>query len=261
MTWYLKDDKTEGVITAKKHLKSKGHKDIEIKPLPKNAIIFCLSKWDKILQEEFGAELYLEKLKQFLGSTPVYKIPNVDDWCFLHGGPGAPLCADAVESIHALGVENIVLVGMVGGFGVDTQIGEVVVPNKILSTEGTSIHYVGRKKWAHNVQNKKLCQYLCKCGFAVSNKPTVSCDAVYRQTFAKESAWRDLGCVGVDCEGSAVLNVAKFLGIKAECIFVVSDKHPQTAKEQRDWHWGIDYDGRKKFISSLVKFYAIDKNN
>ena len=256
MTWYIKNDKTEGVITAKKHLESKGHKDIEVKRLPKNIIIFCMSKWDKILQEEFEAELYLEKLKQFLGSTPVYKIPNIDDWCFVHGGPGAPLCADAVETVHALGAERIVLIGMVGGFGLDCKPGDVVVPNKILSREGTSIHYTGRKNWAVNPQDEKLCDYLHKCGFNVSNQPTVSCDAVYRQTFAKENKWRKMGCIGVDCEGSAVLNVAKFLGIMAECIFVVSDKHPENENAVKDWQWGIDYEDRKKFISSLVEFYA-----
>ena len=133
--------------------------------------------------------------------------------------------------------------------------------NKILSREGTSIHYVGRKNWAINPKDDKLCDYLGECGFKVSNQPTVSCDAVYRQTFAKENKWRKMGCVGVDCEGSAVLNVAKFLGVKAECIFVVSDKHPQSANEVKDWQWGIDYEDRKKFISSIVKCYIFAKNN
>ena len=129
----------------------------------------------------------------------------------------------------------------------------------IFSREGTSIHYVGRKNWAKNSQSKKLCAYLSDCGFSVCDKPTVSCDAVYRQTFAKESAWRKMGCVGVDCEGSAVVNVAKFLGAKVECVFVVSDKHPQSPDEPKDWHWGIDYEGRKKFISSLINFYVFNK--
>lgn len=259
MTWYIKKDKTPGVITAKNHVQSSSHKNFEIKPLPQNAMIFCMGKWEEILKESFGAKVYLEKLKQFLGFTPVYKIPSNDDWCFVHGGPGAPVCADAVETLHALGVNNIVLVGMVGGFGINTEIGDVVIPGKILSREGTSLHYVGRKNWAKNIVDCGLCEYLDKAGFKVLTDPTVSTDAVYRQTFKKENCWRKKGCIGVDCEGSAFLNVAKFLNLQAQCVFVVSDKHPQNETVTKSWQWGIDYNGRKKFISKIVKYFISKK--
>ena len=259
MAWFIKNDKTSGVITAKNHVNSSNHKNFEIKPLPKNAIIFCMGKWDEILKETFGAELYLEKLKQFLGSTPVYKIPGASDWCFVHGGPGAPVCADAVETLHALGVSNVVLVGMVGGFGLNCEIGDLVVPNKILSREGTSLHYQGRRNWAINNFDCGLYDYLTNSGFKVLTNPTVSTDAVYRQTFKKEKCWRKKGCIGVDCEASAFLNVAKFLKIKAQCIFVVSDKHPESEDASRNWQWGIDYEGRKKFISEIVKYFTLKK--
>ncbi len=85
MNWYFKDDQTSGVITAKSHLHSK-HKNYDVKPLTKNAMIFCLNKWDRILKDNYNANVYMENLKRFLATTPVYKIKDNDDWCFLHGG-------------------------------------------------------------------------------------------------------------------------------------------------------------------------------
>ena len=260
MTWFIKNDKTSGVITAKNHIESKSHKDFEVKQLPENAIVFCMGKWNQVLSEAFDAKLYLEKLKRFLGFTEVYKIADKEDWCFLHGGPGSPVCADTLETIHELGVKRAILVGMVGGFGLDCEIGDVVVPYKILSREGTSIHYCGKKNWAVcNTNIDELCGYLTQRGFRVFKKPTVSCDAVFRQTYAKERVWRKMGCVGIDCEGSAFLNVGKFLGMQVECVFLVSDKHPADETIVKNWEWGVDYNLRKKFISAVVDHFVYCK--
>ncbi len=166
------------------------------------------------------------------------------------------MIADTIETIHELGVENIVLVGMVGGFGYDINVRDVVIPSKILSEEGTSIHYVGNKKFAViEKKDQKLNKYLSSKGHRVINNPTISTDAVYRQTFFKENYWRSLGCVGVDCEGSACVNVCKVLGIKCQCIFIVSDKHPFEGVDNNEWSWGLSYEDREKFISSLIDYY------
>lgn len=49
---------------------------------------------------------------------------------FLDGGRGAPQAADTVETLAALGVENIIAVGMCGAFDKKTRIGEIIVPQK-----------------------------------------------------------------------------------------------------------------------------------
>ncbi|MBR3874010.1 MAG: hypothetical protein IKJ26_07540 [Clostridia bacterium] len=50
--------------------------------------------------------------------------------------------------------------------------------------------------------------------------------AVYRQTFSKEQLWREKGAVCVDMETSAVFSVAKYLGVKAIALLMVSDLAP-----------------------------------
>ena len=92
--------------------------------------------------------------------------------------------------------------------------------------------------------------------FDVVSAPTVTTDAVYRQTFAKEELWRKKGCVGVDCEASALVNICNFYNMKSRCIFVVSDKHPLNENEKRDWAWGVSYEERKKLITSVVDYYT-----
>lgn len=259
MKWYSKEDKTPGVISAHEHIYS-GHKAYDGKKLPKNAIVFCLSKWDRVIMEEFDSYLHMEKLVRFFGNSPVYCINGVDDWCFLHGGVGGPQIADTIESIRELGVENVILVGMVGGFGENTNIKDVVIPNKILSEEGTSIHYVGYKKFA-KVESKDigLAETLRKNGFNVTYDSTVTTDAVFRQTFYKEEYWRSNKCVGVDMEGSAFVNVATYLGMSCRCVYIVSDKHPLYENQEKNWKWGMTYNDRKNFISTIIKYYINKK--
>lgn len=257
MDWFLENDKSEGVITAKKHLNSSHKADFDTKLLPQNAVVFCLSKWERILEEEYGSYVYIEKLKRFLGSTQVLKIQGVEDWCFLHGGAASPQIADTIETIHELGVKNVVLIGMVGGFGENVSIGTIVVPNKILSEEGTSIHYIGYHEFARlKDEDTKLLDVLRQEGFDVVNDATVTTDAVYRQTFEKEVLWRGKGCVGVDCEASALVNICNYYNMSSRCIFVVSDKHPIQGQMQKDWKWGITYEQRKKLVTTIVNYYV-----
>ena len=221
-------------------------------------MIFCFGRWNHILLEEFNAYVYIERLKRFLGSTQVYKIKDIEDWCFLHGGAGSPQIADTIETIHELGVKNVVLVGMVGGFGKDIQIGDIIIPNKILSEEGTSIHYIGQKEFAEiNNQDEGLINYLKKKKFEVHEGATVTTDAIYRQTFLKEEMWRKKGCLGVDCEGSALVNVGNFYNMKSTCVYIVSDKHPMKENSKAVWSWGLTYEDRKDFAKNVIEYYIL----
>ncbi len=257
MKWFFKEDETEGVITGQEHIRS-AHKPVEKFDLPKNAMIFCLGKWDAVLQEIYKTNLILEKLPRFCGTSPVFQIEGVKDWCFLHGGVGAPVIADTVETLRAFGVEKLVLVGLAGGFGEGTQIGDIILPKKILSEEGTSLHY-GFKNWTsvHSADAKALQKCLMK-KYNVSDAATVTTDAVYRQTFFKEDLWRKLGCVGVDMEASAFVNLCKYYGLDYTVVLRVSDKHPMSEKEKK-WEFGAKMDYRREFLSSIIDFYIKKK--
>lgn len=253
MKWFFEEDKTEGVITGEEHIRS-SHKPVDKYELPKNAMIFCLGKWDIVLQELYKTKMIMERLPRFCGTSPVFQIEGVEDWCFLYGGVGAPVIADTIETLRAFGVEKMVLVGLAGGFGDGISIGDIVLPEKIWSEEGTSIHY-GFEGWTDvksaDAEGLRMC--LSK-KYNVLNSATVTTDAVYRQTFFKEDLWRKMGCVGVDMEASTFVNLCKYFGIEYDVILRVSDKHPNSPTQPK-WEFGAKMDYRREFLSSIINFF------
>lgn len=83
--------------------------------LPETAVIFFMGKGIDYLVEHYNAEEMSEPFPRFLNRCPIWKI-NELNLCFLDGGRGAPQAADTVETLAALGVENIIAVGMCGAF-------------------------------------------------------------------------------------------------------------------------------------------------
>lgn len=183
-------------------------------------------------------------------------IKNNPKVCFTRGGYGAPAAVDTLETVRALGVRRIIVVGMCGGFADDVGVGDIIIPCKILSEEGTSHHYYENLEFIepdNNLLNKAKSYFNDK--FPITTKSTVTTDAVYRQTYAKEACWREKGCVGVDMESSALLSVSKYYSIPAVSILLGSDKHPLSEKNSQ-WEWGnISFkEVREKFVTHAVFF-------
>lgn len=248
--WKLSDDKTDAVITAKKHIAS-CHKS-KCDRLPKTAIIFYMYSGVEYTKEQYRSKLITEKFPSFLNSRPIYKVEDYDI-CFLHGGWGAPMAADTLETLHALGVNNVVSIGMFGAFAENVNSGDIIIPEKAFSEEGTSLHYYEntdcfypceqlKNKALKHIENSKLL-------------PIISTDAVYRQTFSKEQKWREKGAVGVDMETSALFSVGKYLGLNVISILIASDKHPLTENDS-SWQWTMTKQMRCDFFEKCIRFAA-----
>ncbi len=228
--WRLPDDNSKAIITASEQTRC-AHRKCHMH-LPETAIVFFMSKGTDYLAEHYQAQEMPELFPRFLNSCPIWEIP---EWnlCFLDGGRGAPQAADTVEILAALGVKNIIAVGMCGAYDEKVQVGEIIAPPKAFVEEGTSLHYYESidasfpDDGLHNMTTSLL---------NVSTYPIVSTDAVYRQTFRKERLWREKGAVGVDMETSAVFSIAKYLGLRAVALLMVSDIHP-TKPDAPKWEW------------------------
>ena len=220
--WFDKNDKTKPVISAEEQVWSLKRKKEEF-TLPKTAVLLYMSGLEYI-KEHYEIELITERFPRFLNACPVYKVCGENEICFLDGGRGAPQAVDTIETLKVLGVENVVTVGMIGGFSKLLNIGDIVIPPLAYSEEGTSLHYYEKADYFKpNLEMYNKATYFindCK------QYPIVSTDAVYRQTFYKESLWRNKGAVGVDMETSALLSVGKFLDLNVVSILMVSDVHP-----------------------------------
>ncbi len=257
MNWYFPDDHTSPVFTAENHIRRK-YPEGQCPQLPPKAVAFYLGKGLPVLQERFDIETILEELTGFITHTPVFKVRGHEDVCFLHGGYGAPQATTTIESIRALGVKEVLVVGLCGVFAADAQVGDIVVPSEILSEEGTSLHYKAEPGFApvrRPEAENSLEDFLRGKGFKVIQQNTVTTDAPYRQTFHKESLWRQQGCVGVDMEAAAVANLCDYYDMKCTVALMASDKHP-VHEGDKPWVWGsVDYNAlRDDFIATCVEY-------
>lgn len=243
------------VITAEKHIASQHGSSITNR-LPKTCVIFEIGMAMEFIENNFETIELLDKLPCFLENPKCIAIKDNPNVCFTRGGYGAPAAVDTLETVKALGVKQVIIVGMCGGFSENINVGDVVIPSRIYSEEGTSQHYFENILFASpdkELFNKAENYFLGT--FNLTTNATVTTDAVYRQTLAKEALWRKNGCVGVDMESSALLAVSKYYSIPAVSILLCSDKHPLNEND-KSWEWGdINFrETRKNFIRQSVMF-------
>lgn len=255
MNWKLPDDNTEAVITAEKHIASSHGNSIE-RQLPETCIIFEMGSAIPFIEEHFLTETLIEHIPGFITDQKCIRITNNKNVCFIRGGYGAPAAVDTLETLLALGVKRIIVMGMCGGFSAHIHVGDIVVPHKVFCEEGTSQHYLGNVEsvMADIALQKALAAHFSN-HFHVLEHPTVSTDAVYRQTMAKEADWRSKNCVAVDMEVSALLAVCQYYSIPACAALICSDRHP-LPNENKKWSWGNDNfkEERNIFVQQGVLF-------
>lgn len=247
--WCFHEDKTSPVITAKRHIES-GHKN-KIDSLPQTAVLFFMHSGVEFVRENYKTELIVEKFPRFLHSCPIYKAQEENEFCFLDGGAGAPQAVDTLETLSALGVKNVVSVGMCGVFSAKIQIGNIIIPDKAFIEEGTSLHYYPDIEYS--LPDNELLYCALKNLDGSRALPIVSTDAVYRQTFYKENLWRSKGAVGVDMETSALYSVSSYLGVKTVSVLIASDKHP-LASDDTGWKWEMTTKIRHSFFEKCISF-------
>jgi len=144
----------------------------------------------------------------------------------LYHSLGAPLAVLCLESLIASKARRILLLGFCGSLNPSYKIFDVVSISRALSEEGTSRHYLPRKRIFHpSLTLKKGIENILRREALPFFKGTVvSTDAPYRETesWLKEKQKRKIDLV--DMETSAVFALAKFRGIEAAALLIVSDE-------------------------------------
>ena len=249
--WYYEEDNTCPVITAERHAASShGFREGAFRLL-ETAVVFDMSGFERV-SGDYETACISGRFPRFLDGCPIYRIrKNGKEICALHGGWGAPMAADTVETLRALGVKNVISAGMIGGFSPEVQTGDLLVPPFALCEEGTSRHYAAEPQRAEpdEVLRQGLLTFVKGC----RSLPIVTTDAVYRQTYYKEALWRSRGAVGVDMETSAIFTVSRCLGMRAAALLMVSDVHP-VEEGAPAWRWEITPDMRKRAICGAIDF-------
>ncbi len=246
--WKIENDHSRPVITAQAHING-CHRDAVLN-LPQTALLFFMHGGIEFVNKNYQTKMYRDKFPRFLKSCAIYRFVNYDI-CFLDGGCGAPQAADTLETLAALGVKNVISVGMFGAFSDKTETGDIIVPDKAFVEEGTSLHYYGEIEYSQ--PQKDLLRLALNNIENAKTYPIVSTDAVYRQTFLKENFWRKKGIVGVDMETSALFSVGKILEMNVVSVLIASDKHPLYENEEK-WKWKMTSDKRKEFFGKCIQF-------
>jgi purine-nucleoside phosphorylase len=140
---------------------------------------------------------------------------------------GAPQAAIMLERLIAMGAGKVLAFGCCGSLQPNLKIGNLVIPTKALSEEGTSDHYplpAGvEPKADETVVN--LCREKCmeeKSESAIGAVWTT--DALFRETHEKTERYSREGLLAVEMEMSALFTVAAYWNVRLGGLMTVSDE-------------------------------------
>ena len=144
----------------------------------------------------------------------------------LYQSLGASSVVLSLERLIVSGAKRIVLLGFCGSLNPEFKIMNVVSISKAFSEEGTSKHYFPRKRifYPSGPLKNKIETVLHDSKLPFLTGALVSTDAPYRETksWLKHKQKRKIDLV--DMEASAIFAIARFYGIQAAALTIISDE-------------------------------------
>jgi purine-nucleoside phosphorylase len=139
---------------------------------------------------------------------------------------GAPLAALALEPMIVSGAKEIIVLGFCGSLSVGFEIADVVSISQAFSEEGTSKHYVPRKRLfsPSPALRRQVESGLRASGRDFKTGTIVSTDAPLRETKSWLRRNQKRGAELVDMETAAVFALAEFHSVRAASLQIVSDE-------------------------------------
>jgi purine-nucleoside phosphorylase len=150
----------------------------------------------------------------------------LEDKIVLYKCLGAPSAVLSLEPLIVSGAKEITILGFCGSLNRNFRIMDAVSISKAFSEEGTSRHYFPRKTIfdPSPALKAKIETVLHSSKLPFLSGSLVSTDAPYRETRAWLKEKQKRGIDVVDMETSAVFALAKFYGIQAAALTIISDE-------------------------------------
>jgi hypothetical protein len=188
-------------------------------PIPSKLIYSPIIKQevDDLLKEKI-----LVELPSLYPNTHLYWLKG--DILFFQGFPGASFTGVFIEELIALGVTEIIFLGLAGGIQ-STAIGDKIIVTEALRYEGTSYHYLPPKvpsTPSDQIMNKFFSFFTKK--MKCRKGKICSTDAPFRETINFINELRKQEVVGIEMEISAVYAISQFRKIQAVALVVISDE-------------------------------------
>ena len=152
-------------------------------------------------------------------------------------GVGAPMAAIALEEMVALGARRVVACGGAGALLPDLVLGHAVVVESAVRDEGTSFQYLppDRVVDADPDVVATLVSTLTDAGVAHLVGRSWTTDALFRETRARTDRRVAEGCVTVEMEASALIAVARRLGVPYGHLLMAGDSLAGDDWDHRGW--------------------------
>jgi uridine phosphorylase len=209
----------EALLTAKNFMEAVGatHRSV-----PSSiAMAYSATRLPPLLAERGFVEVF--------GYPPpwfsIWRREGIDVGVVTGFGIGAPSAAMVLEELVELGARRFVSLGFAGALSNDLDFEDVVVCSKALRDEGVSHHYLppARYSFPSATLSAELHSALAHDGDPVSEGPSWTIDAIFRETLAEATAYRDEGILTVEMEAAALFAVGEVLGVDVAAIFTISD--------------------------------------
>jgi uridine phosphorylase len=170
----------------------------------------------------------------------------------VHAMVGAPAASMNLEELVAYGAKRMYEAGLSGAIDAALKPGDVVLLRGALSDEGTSKHYfrAGSKFESSHTLTGMLEASMRKRGLNFTTGLAWTTDAPYRETVQKVARFRRAGSKVVNMESSAVFAIAKYRGVEAASVQIVSDL--VTEKKWEPAFHAVDVDARRADVLAAV---------
>ncbi|MBO7191652.1 MAG: hypothetical protein J6V32_06170 [Elusimicrobiaceae bacterium] len=159
-----------------------------------------------------------------VGGIEIYVFPE-EKFCMATGfGCGGPAAAMAVELLAALGVREMILVGLAGSLQEEVLPGDTVVCDGSFCADGTSVCYTSKEIIKPSAPLfERFTRALRASGENFHVGRNWSADAIYRETKAQIKHYQKQQALTVEMETSAFYAACARLRVRGVSAFVVSD--------------------------------------
>ncbi len=199
---------------AKNYLK---HIHCDLK-LPKKAIVCPLSSMTKYVLSQ-------GKFKHYWCEADIY-VDEQKNYCYVtSAGIGAPAMACALEILIALGVKELLLIGLAGSLQPEVLAGDIVLCGGAVADEGISAHYAPKEiSTPSEVMTQRFAKQLDKAELNYHFGPTWTTDALFRETVEEVKHYQKKNILTVEMEASAFFAICEQRKVKGAACFAISDE-------------------------------------
>ena len=186
--------------------------------LPSKAIICPITSLTKYVTSH-------NKWRKYTCEADIYVLENTDICYVTNFGYGAPAMAMKLEILIALGVKEVVFIGLAGSLQEEVQPADIVLCDEALCDDGTSPCYTVTET---TKPNKTLLAKLSaqlkenKQNFHIGRNWTT--DAIFRETKEEIKHYQKHNVLTVEMETAALYAVCQKRKIRAVAVYGISDK-------------------------------------